>query len=285
MSVPGPFDHLRPRPLTRISTWWGNAVVDGLNQLYGYVREVQLRGTAEDPWQQLYGYYGYFFYDLYVQGRRVIKDGDPVNIYDIFEPAKERIRQAIDESKVPSESTLQALYGVVSKEALQKEIRSVLEEIYGRASSTEEKIEVIRDRIAKAYMDPYGRWGVIIAEPLDEYGRLPVSQKDLELELLHAGGEIDTSTATSPVEIITPPSGRVIDVRRAYVSTNSTKGRVYIKFRNSGKIVTVIYASKYGFVEIPAVRIPGDPGDPVVVEWYDLDAGAYVFYSINYRIV
>jgi len=279
------FEHLRVRPLQRASSAWANSVVDALNQLYGQWEKVYKRGTAEDPWEMFYGVYGYFEQDLFVGGKRVIKDGDPVNLYDIFEPAKERIRQAIDESKVPSESTLQALYGVVSKEALQKEIRSVLEKIYGCASSTEEKIEVIRDRIARAYMDEYGRWGVIIAEPLDEYGRLLVSQKDLELELLHAGGEIDTSTATSPVEIITPPSGRVIDVRRAYVSTNSTKGRVYIKFRNSGKIVTVIYASKYGFVEIPAVRIPGDPGDPVVVEWHDLDAGAYVFYSINYRIV
>ncbi|MHC1593720.1 MAG: hypothetical protein ACXQT2_00180 [Methanotrichaceae archaeon] len=283
------FEHLKVRPLQRATSAWANSVVDALNQLYGQWEEVYKRGTAEDPWEMFYGVYGYFEQDLYVQGKRVIKDGDPVNIYDIFEPAKERIRQAIDESKVPSESTLQALYGAVAKESLQRDIRDAVSQLYGLESyympRIEEKVDVIRDRIAKAYMDPYGRWGVIIAEPLDEYGRVLVSQRDLDAELLHAGGEIDTSTATSPVEIITPPPGRAIDVRRAYVSTNSTGGRIYVKFKNSGKIITVIYASKYGFVEIPAVRIPGDPDDPVVIEWHDLDAGAYVFYSINYRIV
>ncbi|RLE64035.1 MAG: hypothetical protein DRJ38_06250 [Thermoprotei archaeon] len=284
-----PFDYLKVKPGQRATSTWANTVVDILNDLYGGMREIETRGTAENPFYELYGYYGYFYYDLYVQGKRVIKDEDPINLYDIFEPAKQRITQAINESKVPSSSDIQNLQSVVAKESLQRDAKLVLEQLYGLVSYYEprfdEKIEVIRNRVASMFIDEYGNVGVIISKPIDEYGRVLVSQRDLDAELLHVGGEIDTSTATPPVEVITPPPGRSIDIRRGFASTDSTRGRVYIKFKNSGKIITVIYASKYGFVEIPAVRIPGDPDDPVVVEWYDLDAGAYVFYSINYRIV
>jgi len=88
------FEHLKVRPGQRATSAWANTLIDILEMLYGLGR----RGEPDNPFHELYGYYGYFFYDLYVQGRRVIKDGDPINLYDIFEPAKQKITQAIDQS-------------------------------------------------------------------------------------------------------------------------------------------------------------------------------------------
>lgn len=242
-----PFDYLKVKPGQRATVTWANTVVDILNQLYGDVEVLETKGSPQNPFYELYGFYGYFYYDLYVQGKKVIKDEDPINLYDIFPPAKEKITQAVDESRLV------------------------------------EKIEVIRDKVQRIYMDEYGRIGTIITEPLDEYGRIPVSPRDADEDLIPAIGIIDTSTQTSPVEIARPSPGRRIDVRRAYASTNSTGGKVYIKFKNTGKVITVIYPTKYGFAIIPAIRVPGEVDEPVIVEWTGLDTGAEIFYAINYK--
>lgn len=126
------FEHLKVRPGQRATSAWANTLIDILEMLYGLGR----RGEPDNPFHELYGYYGYFFYDLYVQGRRVIKDGDPINLYDIFEPAKQKITQAIDQSLLTQ---------------------------YMRES---------RDVVVKLNINEYGDIGVRIAEPLDEYGNI-----------------------------------------------------------------------------------------------------------------
>jgi len=126
------FEHLKVRPGQRATSAWANTLIDILEMLYGLGR----RGEPDNPFHELYGYYGYFFYDLYVQGRRVIKDGDPINLYDIFEPAKQKITQAIE--------------------------NSVLTQYMGD----------VREKIVKISVDEYGNIGVRIAEPLDEYGNI-----------------------------------------------------------------------------------------------------------------
>jgi len=40
--------------------------------------------------------YGYFNCDAYIQGRRILKDGDPIYVADLFTPAREKVTQAID---------------------------------------------------------------------------------------------------------------------------------------------------------------------------------------------
>jgi len=96
-------------------------------------------------------------------------------------------------------------------------------------------------------------------------------------------GEIDTSTDTSPVEILTPSSGKKIDTRSVYLATNSTSGEVAAKFKNSGKLLGKIYCSKFAMVRLDAVRIVGDTNEPIVVEWSGLDSGAKIFYVIKYK--
>ena len=224
------FNNLKVSPLQRATASWANSVVDALNQLYGNFEEVYRRGTAEDPWELFYGGYGFFEENVFVQGKKVIKDGDPINLYDIFEPAKQKVTQAIDQSLLTQ---------------------------YMRET---------RDKVVRLRMDEYGNVGVIIAEPVDEYGNIKVRAKDPDEELIPAVGIIDTATQTSPVTIITPSAGKRVDVRRAYVSTNSTGGEIYVKFKDTGKVITAVFPNKYGFAIIPAIRIPGEVDEEVIVE-------------------
>ena len=96
-------------------------------------------------------------------------------------------------------------------------------------------------------------------------------------------GEIDTSTATSPVEVLAPSSGKKIDTRSVYLATNSTSGEIAAKFKNSGKLLGKIYCSKFAMVRLDSVRIVGDTNEPIAIEWSGLDTGAKIFYVIKYK--
>jgi len=239
------FEHLKVRPGQRATSAWANTLVDILSQAYWLGK----RGDPDHIFHEFYAGYGYFYYDLLVQGKRVIKDGDPVNIYDIFDPAKYKITQSIDQSLLT------------------------------------QYVRETRDVVVKLRIDEYGNVGVVISEPLDVYGNVKVSPRDIDEDLLPASGIIDTGAQSSPVTVITPSPGKRVDVRRAYVSTNSTGGKVYVKFQNTGRLITAIYPSKYGFAVVPAIRIVGDVDEPVVIEWSDIDTGAEISYFINYKEV
>lgn len=90
-----------------------NRVVDALDILYGYVAgafkvedltrvptdiipdQDNLRdlGTEERSWKQVHAYYGYFKGNVLVQGKSVIKDGDPIQIAAFIESAKQDIEK------------------------------------------------------------------------------------------------------------------------------------------------------------------------------------------------
>jgi len=96
-------------------------------------------------------------------------------------------------------------------------------------------------------------------------------------------GEIDTSTATSPVDVLTPSSGKKIDTRSVYLATNSTSGEIAAKFKNSGKLLGKIYCSKFAMVTLDGVKIVGETDEPVSIEWSGLDSGSKIFYVIRYK--
>ena len=152
------FEHLRPRPLTRITSTWGNQLVDALELLYGNIQDLWKRGSAENPFKEFYAYYGFFLEDLFVKNRRVIKDGDPINIYRVLEPAKEDIAEAVSK-------------GVTH-------IYTVLYDKYTVETSIESKVGEIRDVVVRLNIDHYGRVGVVIAEPIDVYGRVRTVVED-----------------------------------------------------------------------------------------------------------
>ena len=98
-----------------------------------------------------------------------------------------------------------------------------------------------------------------------------------------ASDEIDTSTVSAPVTVVTPSSGRRIDARSVYLASDSTGGKVVAKYRDSGKILGVIYCSKFALIPLDSVRKTGGVGEPIVIDWSDLDTGAKIYYAIRYK--
>ncbi len=263
------FEKLKVSPLTRATASWANSVVDGLEQCYWLGK----RGDPDYPFNLFYGLYGYFYYDLLVQGKKVIKDGDPINIYDILEPAREKVTYAIDQS------------------LLTQYMRDV------------------REKVLKLSMDEYGRVGVIIAEPIDEYGNVktvpyePLLRKVVREEIINAlygigavnvdilatetsvADEVNTGTASPPVTVVTPTPGKRIDTRSCYLATSSSSGEVWVKFKNTGKLIGKIYADKFKAIALDSIRITGEVDEPLILEWSGLDTGAKIFYVIKYKEV
>ena len=102
-------------------------MVDALDILYNYVSNLELNAVTKqdllsldsdiipdqdnirdlgDPnraWKDVYAHYGYFNDNLFVQGKQVLKDGDPVQVYRFIEEAKtdidsiyKYVRQPVD---------------------------------------------------------------------------------------------------------------------------------------------------------------------------------------------
>jgi len=90
------FEHLKPRPATRITSAWGTALIDALNLLYGWLTD----GTKDISVDEVLANYGFFSQNVFVQGKPVIKDGDPITVYDIADYAREKITEAIDLARV-----------------------------------------------------------------------------------------------------------------------------------------------------------------------------------------
>jgi len=95
----------------------GEVVAVGVGYVAGYITgdlipDKDLLYSIGKPFariREIHAGYGYFTYELFVQDKKVIKDGDPVNIYDIFEPAYEKIRSVADILKPNRSSPTQEL--------------------------------------------------------------------------------------------------------------------------------------------------------------------------------
>ena len=140
------FEHLRPKPKTRISILWGNQLVDALELLYGMAGKrlslSDLRSLSGDiipsinkyynlgilgkEWNILAANYGYFQSNVFVQGKRVLKDGDPITISDFGVDAYYKLK------------------------TLTESVKDSIERVYGK--------------IPAITMDEYGRVGVVIYE-------------------------------------------------------------------------------------------------------------------------
>jgi len=169
---------LRYKGTERLTSREWNAVVDALNDLYGRVAT----GTQDIYVDAVYGNTGYFSRQVYVQGKPVIKDGDPVSIYQFFDPAVSQMVYAIEGSRATRD------LDVISQ--------------YTKDS---------RDVLVKITFSPYGNIGVKIAEPLDLYGRVATAapQELLdEFKPVSASGSIDASSNTAGFSITLNKGGR-----------------------------------------------------------------------------
>lgn len=192
---------LRYKGTERLTSREWNAVVDALNDLYGFVAT----GKQDIYVDAVYGNTGYFNNQVYVQGKPVIKDGDPVNIYQFFDPAISQMAYAIESSRATADLDLIVQY-------------------------TEES----RDVIVKLKFSPYGNVGVKIAEPLDVYGRVataPPQELLDELKPVSASGSIVASSNTAGFSITLSKGGRPnVNV---YYNLGGA-GTVYLKVSRDG---------------------------------------------------
>ncbi|MEM0460115.1 MAG: hypothetical protein QXZ31_09640 [Thermofilaceae archaeon] len=116
------FGFLRPRSQTRITTVWGNALVDVLNMLYGR--------SLLGEFTNLRANYGYISEALYVAGKPVIKDGDPITVSDLGYDAQVKITGAIEGAS----------------------ITGYMRDIHGK--------------LVQLSIDEYGNVGVVVAKPV-----------------------------------------------------------------------------------------------------------------------
>jgi len=213
------FESLRWRSGERVSSAKLNAMVDAIEQVYWLGK----RGDPDTPFDVLYGFYGYFFNDLFVQGKPVIKDGDPVNIYDISDYVKAKISQSIDNTTTAQNVSAIAQYS----QNLSKLI------------TIEQYVMDTRNKVIQLNIDQYGNVGVVIAQPLDEYGRIPVSVEDA-FKPVSVKGSISASENVYGFGVTLYTGGRP-NVNIYYRMSGA--GNIYVKVSNDGvdwKVLDVI---------------------------------------------
>jgi len=97
--------------------------------------------------------------------------------------------------------------------------------------------------------------------------------------------EIDTSIATKPYPLLTPPPGSVVSTRMCIIQTNSAAGEVTVKFGQTDKLIYKIYCSKFYGNPAPHLNVTSIEGDYVVVDWSGVDTGAKIFVALTYKII
>ena len=220
---------LRYKGTERLTSREWNAVVDSLNDLYGFLTS----GLQDIYIDEVYGRTGHFRERIDCEGRPVILDGDPISIYQFYDIAKQQITEAIDKSTLLSKtvSDLDQIYGKLpSKEDITSAIDSALVTGYSLdireyARRTAETIEAhapklitieeytreTRDVVVRMRIDEYGNVGVKIAEPLDEYGRVAVATPSElldEFKPVSAYGSITATDNTAGFSIALNKGGR-----------------------------------------------------------------------------
>ena len=86
---------LRHKGRERLFRWEWNAVVDALNDLHSWLTS----GQQDINVNEVHARAGYFSEQLLVQGRPVLKDGDPITVQQFHDTAISQITEAIDKSK------------------------------------------------------------------------------------------------------------------------------------------------------------------------------------------
>jgi len=94
--------------------------------------------------------------------------------------------------------------------------------------------------------------------------------------------EIDTSTDTSPQTLLTPSSGKKLEIRGVFIFSDSTSGEVEVVFPTSNIKVAKIYCSRYYQTQLPKIKIPGVTDESLQAQWSSLSTNAKIFIVVNY---
>jgi len=213
---------LRYKGTERLLSREWNAVVDSLNDLYGWLTD----GTKDINVDEVYGRTAHFRERIDCEGRAVILDGDPISIYQFYYLAKQQITEAIDNARVSSNTDLITQYTKRSAEASEAQLPKLdLITQYTKDS---------RDVLVRLSIDEYGNVGVRIAEPLDEYGRVVVSTPSElldEFKPVSVSGSISATDNTAGFNVVLNKGGRPnVNI---YYSLGGA-GTIYLKVSKDG---------------------------------------------------
>jgi len=100
-----------------------------------------------------------------------------------------------------------------------------------------------------------------------------------------ASGEIDTGSETSPVTVLTPSSGKKLDTRSVYLSTDSTSGEIEAWFPTSNILLGKLYCAKQTMVTLHEIHFQGATNESIQISWSGLSTGAKIFWAIRYKEV
>lgn len=96
--------------------------------------------------------------------------------------------------------------------------------------------------------------------------------------------DIDGSTVpkTGTEDILTPSSGKKLNVKGVFMSTTSAAGTVEVRFKNTGKTLfslQIKYDNKYS---VNWINLTGDTDEPLEVSWDNFDTPSVLVLLVNY---
>jgi len=225
---------LRHKGTERLTSREWNTVIDALDELHSALTD----GTRDINVNKVTAKTGEFLETLTVQGKAVLKDGDPIHIASFFEQAKNQITQAIDASKVSDISAkqdtaidrltsirdtlsrisiddagnLSAKIVELSPSAIGHVAQAIdsskVSEVSSKQDVVIDRLTSIRDRLSQISIDELGNLSAKITSPLDQDGNVKVSIPKARFD-----AEGNLYVAISKSEIAIP-----VDIRSRYKS-------------------------------------------------------------------
>ena len=205
-----------------------NTVVDALDELHATLTD----GTRDINVNKVSAKAGEFSESLTLQGKTVLKDGDPIHVASLLDEARSQVTQAINASRVSDISAKQdtvidrltsirdtlsriSVDGAGNLSAKLVELgptavanvtqaidSSKVSDVLGKQDVVIDRLTGIRDWLSRVSVDELGNLGVKVASPLDQDGNVRVSipraRFDAEGNLYVAVSRLD---AVVPVDI------------------------------------------------------------------------------------
>jgi len=105
-------------------------------------------GSQDKAWNTVNAHTGNFLDSLFVQGKPVLKDGDPITVADLGDSAVSKITQAVNNASVAVGNVSDVVTGKVSQ-AIDN-------------TTAAQRIGSIWDKWSRVYIDPNGYIGVVV---------------------------------------------------------------------------------------------------------------------------
>jgi len=212
--------------------------------LVPYQDQVLDIGRPDLRFNRIFAMTGYFDDNVFVQGKRVIKDGDPISIYDIYAQAQHKITYAIDSSyyvslTLPIDSKLQDI--ILELEDQKRK----LDEIYNRLKETLDVDILATERTASDLLRGVSTDGEMI--------------------------------------VLTPTYGYRISTRSWHLQTSSTSGIIFLIFPRSGRYVGALFCAKGFWTGHNMCNVTGYVNEPLKLVWEGLSPSPDIFYQITYK--